>query len=149
MIIDRIENRASYSGLAPHLITALTYLHDTDFAALALGRYAIQGEEIYAMVQAYATKDVSQGVWEAHRRYIDVQYVVEGNERMGYASLSDLTVSQAYDDKDDYLLLQGKGDFLTMSPGTFIVLGPQDAHMPQIAVGTSGEVRKVVVKVAV
>ena len=149
MIIDRIENRASYSGLAPRLVTALTYLHDTDFAGLALGRYAIQGEEIYAMVQAYATKDVCQGVWEAHRQYIDVQYVVEGNERMGYASLSDLTVSQAYDDKDDYLLLQGKGDFLTMSPGTFIVLGPQDAHMPQIAVGTSGEVRKVVVKVAV
>ena len=47
------------------------------------------------------------------------------------------------------LLLEGEGDFLAMVPGTFIILGPQDAHMPQIAAGAPGEVRKVVIKVAV
>ena len=149
MIIDRIENASMYSGLAPRLAVALAYLRDTDFSCVEPGRYDIDGDEIYALVQAYTTKDVSKGLWEAHRRYIDVQYVAGGNERMGYANLGDLTVSREYEDKDDFLLLQGEGDFLTMPAGTFIILGPQDAHMPQIAVGKPCEVIKVVVKVAV
>ena len=149
MIIDRIENTSMYSGLAPRLAVALAYLRDTDFSCVEPGRYDIDGDEIYALVQAYTTKDVSKGLWEAHRRYIDVQYVAGGNERMGYANLGDLTVSREYEDKDDFLLLQGEGDFLTMPAGTFIILGPQDAHMPQIAVGKPCEVTKVVVKVAV
>ena len=149
MIIDRIDNTLMYNGLTPRLATALTYLRDTDFSEMELDRYNIDGDEVYAMVQGYTTKDVSKGLWEAHRRYIDVQFVADGIERMGYANLSDLTVSQEYDDKDDYLLLQGEGDFLTMPAGTFIILGPQDAHMPQIAVGKPCEVIKVVVKVAV
>jgi len=149
MIIDRIDNASIYNGVAPRLAAALAYLRDTDFAGMELGRYDIDGDEIYAMVQAYTTKDVSKGLWEAHRRYIDVQYVVSGNECMGYANLGGLTVSQEYEEKDDYLLLEGEGDFLTMPAGTFIILSPQDAHMPQIAVGTPCEVSKVVVKVAV
>ena len=149
MIIDRLENGSMYSGLAPRLSTALAYLRDTNFAGMELGRYDIDGDDIYAMVQAYTTKDVSKGLWEAHRRYIDVQYVAGGNERMGYANLGDLTVSREYEDKDDCLVLQGEGNFLTMPAGTFIILGPQDAHMPQIAVGKPCEVSKVVVKVAV
>ena len=149
MIIDRIDNASIYNGVAPRLAAALAYLRDTDFAGMELGRYDIAGDEIYAMVQAYTTKAVSTGLWEAHRRYIDVQYVVSGNECMGYANLGGLTVSQEYEEKDDYLLLEGEGDFLTMPAGTFIILGPQDAHMPQIAAGTPCEVSKVVVKVAV
>lgn len=149
MIIDRIDNAPMYNGLTPRLAAALTYLRDTNFSEMELDRYDIDGDEVYAMVQGYTTKDVSKGLWEAHRRYIDVQFVSDGIERMGYANLTDLTVSQEYDDKDDYLLLQGEGDFLTMPAGTFIILGPQDAHMPQIAVGTPCDVRKVVVKVAV
>lgn len=149
MIIDHIDNAAIYDGVAPRLTAALAYLRDTDFAGMELGRYDIDGDAIYAMVQAYTTKDVSKGMWEAHRRYIDVQYVVSGNERMGYANLDGLTVSKAYEEEDDYLLLEGDGDFLTMPAGTFIILGPQDAHMPQIAAGTPCEVSKVVVKVAV
>jgi YhcH/YjgK/YiaL family protein len=149
MIVDRLENASLYSNLAPRVTTALAYLRDKDFASMEPGRYDIQGDEIYAMVQEYTTKDASEVKWEAHRQYIDVQYVARGNERMGYANLGELTVIQDYQEKDDYLLLEGEGDFLAMVPGTFIVLGPQDAHMPQVAAGTPSAVRKVVIKVAV
>ena len=149
MIIDRLENASLYSNLAPRVTAALAYLRDTDFASTEPGRYDIQGDEIYALVQDYTTKDASEGKWEAHRRYLDVQYVAHGKERMGYANLGALTGTQDYQEKDDYLLLEGEGDFLAMVPGTFIILGPQDAHMPQIAAGAPGEVRKVVIKVAV
>jgi YhcH/YjgK/YiaL family protein len=149
MIVDRLENASLYSNLAPRVTTALAYLRDKDFASMEPGRYDIQGDEIYAMVQEYTTKDANEVKWEAHRQYIDVQYVARGNERMGYANLGELTVIQDYQEKDDYLLLEGEGDFLAMVPGTFIVLGPQDAHMPQVAASTPSAVRKVVIKVAV
>ena len=149
MIIDQLENASQYYGLGTRIQAAFRYLQDTDLHNAAADRYAIDGDQVYAMVQEYTTKDASEVKWEAHRQYIDVQYVARGNERMGYANLGELTVIQDYQEKDDYLLLEGEGDFLAMVPGTFIILGPEDAHMPQIAAGTPSAVRKVVIKVAV
>ena len=149
MIIDRLETASLSSNLAPRVTTALASLRDKDFTSIEPGRYDIQGDEIYAIVQEYTTKDASEVKWEAHRQYFDVQYVARGKERMGYANLGDLTVIQDYQEKDDYLLLEGEGDFLAMVPETFIILGPQDAHMPQVAAGAPSAVRKVVIKVAV
>ena len=94
----------------------------------------------------YRTKPASEGVWEAHRRYIDLQYVVSGVARMGYAHLAAL-VAGPYTQEQDYLFLKGSGDFVLMPAGTFIILWPQDAHIPGTNVDQALPVRKVVIKV--
>ncbi|MFA5687986.1 MAG: YhcH/YjgK/YiaL family protein [Kiritimatiellales bacterium] len=147
MIIDRIENVPLYAGLGAKVQQALEYLAKTDFKALESGRYEIAGDEVFALVQRYETKPHDQGLWEAHRRYIDVQYLVSGSEIMGYAPLDTLAVKEPYKPENDCELLTGTGDFLTVSPRMFAVFFPQDAHMPGLMNKIPEPVIKVVVKV--
>ncbi len=149
MIIDTIQNAAVYKNINAGIRTALEYLEATDFSALEPGRYAIDGDRIYASVDAYPTRRRATSGWEAHRRYIDVQYVVSGVEVMGIAPLDHLEVTVPYDNAQDAVRLVGDGDFVTVPAGTFAVFFPQDAHMPCLAAADApGPVRKVVVKVA-
>lgn len=149
MIIDSIQNVGVYQGVSSDIRKALEYLAKTDFSVMEPGRYVIDGDRIYAMVQEYETRPRELGKWEAHRRYIDVQYVVDGIETMGYAPLGTLTVTQPYTDEKDCMLLAGEGSFLTVPAKTFAIFYPQDAHMPCLACAAPVKVRKVVVKVAV
>ena len=149
MIIDTINNANLYRGINPRIRTALEYLAKTDFAALAPGRYDLDGDNVFALVQQYDTKPRENGVWEAHRHYIDVQFVAAGVEMMGYTPLGGLTVTQPYAADKDCVLLAGTGDFVTARAGTVVVFFPEDAHMPCLACAGPVPVRKVVVKVAV
>ena len=148
MIADMLRNAALYRDLSPRIARAFDYLRDTDFQGADPGTFEITGRHVYAIVQEYTTLDRSQGEWEAHRQYIDLQYVVSGTEQIGYAHMGRLTPGR-YDDARDLLRLTGAGDFLTCGPGDFVLLFPEDAHMPRIAVAVPAVVRKVVVKIAV
>ena len=143
MIIDQIANSHYYHALNPKIRRAFDYIHQTDLLASNIGKYEIDGENLYALVQQYNTKKKEQGVWEAHRRYIDLQYIIQGMERIGYANLTRLTHGE-YDTNKDFLPLDGEGDFLTLQSGSFIILLPQDAHMPGIAVVSPAPVKKVI-----
>ncbi len=147
MIVDQLKNAPLYRGLSPNIAKALDYLAAHDFSAIAPGRYDIDGDAVFALVQRYDTKPRDQGVWEAHRRYIDVQYLAAGTETLGYAPIDALAEAQPYRDEKDVLLLAGEGDFVTGGPGTFCIFFPHDAHMPCLAHGEPAAVLKVVVKV--
>ncbi len=149
MIIDHIRNALFYNGVNEGIRRALEYLVQTDCAGIPLGRVNLEGDKLFALVQEYETKSREQGVWEAHRRYIDVQYVAMGIEIMGYAPLDSLAVSQPYAGDKDVVLLNGTGSDLIVPAKTFVVFFPEDAHMPGLAHETPAHVRKVVVKVAV
>ena len=98
------------------------------------------------MIQQYDPKPREKARWEAHRKYIDVQYVLSGSEHFGYAPLERLS-SVAYDEAKDFHELKGEGDFLQVPAGTFMVLFPQDAHMPGIAGPGARFTKKIVVKI--
>jgi len=149
MVADRIDNMARYFGLGDRLEQALTYLASQDFSSMETGRYDIDGHNVFALVQTYLTKPHPEGKWEAHRKYIDIQYLAEGEEQIGYADIQSLTVSQDYQVKDDVLLLQGSGSLVHCRAGTFVILWPDDAHMPGLAAAEPSRVRKVVIKVAI
>jgi biofilm protein TabA len=149
MVLDRLDNAAAYQALFPRLRQAFDFLRSADLAGLPQGRHDVAGNDLFALVQEYRTKPDSEGFWESHRKYIDVQYVVAGAERMGYANLATLSVRQPYDADKDLLILDGSGDFFTVGAGMFTIFAPQDAHMPCLAVGEPAAVRKVVIKVAV
>jgi YhcH/YjgK/YiaL family protein len=150
MIIDRIEHRAFYLQLGSRVGEALEYLATTDFSKMPDGKYELNGQLMFAIVQRYRPKAIGEIVWESHRNYIDVQYMAEGAERMGYAMLSDLPpVKEAYDPQRDVVFYDAQGELFTISQGSFVVFTPHDVHAPGLAVedpNAVGEVLKVVVK---
>ena len=150
MIVDTLDNSTRYFVHGDRIATALKYLRDNDCTALPVGNIPIQGDQIFALVQDNTTKLREQGVWEAHRKYIDVQFVAAGVEEMGYANIQTLTVKKPYDEQADYALFDGCGSFVTVPAGSFTIFFPEDGHIPGSAVdGKPAAVRKVVVKVAV
>ena len=86
MIFDTLENIKNYEGLG-RVYTALKFLADTDFSKVELGRYELQGDDIFYMVQRYET-DPDKTISEAHKKYIDIQYMVDGEEIIGVSPIS-------------------------------------------------------------
>jgi YhcH/YjgK/YiaL family protein len=148
MIIDLLANSHLYQALSPALERAFDYLHQTDLVTLELGDYELDGKDLYARVLQYSTRLPEQGKWEAHRRYLDLQYMVQGVEQVCYAPVSCLTPGE-YDAKKDVLQLSGQGDLITLPSGSFMLLMPTDGHMPCLAVDTPETIKKVVLKIAV
>ena len=150
MIIDRLSNGEYYKGLGKKLDQGFAFLAETDFCGLEDGRIDIDGDALYAILSAGATKPAGDGVWEAHRKYIDIQYVIAGAERMGWAPVEELEPKGEYDPEKDALFLEGVGSFFLVKEGCFAVFGPHDAHMPGLSVGAQPALaRKAVVKVKV
>ena len=149
MIIDRLANPAPLFQLPARLARALEYLRATDLMSVAIGRHDLDGDRLFALVQEYTTRAADNCVWEAHRKYIDVQFVAAGVERMGYANLAQMRVRDAYDAARDVAFFEPGESFVTIPAGTFAIVGPEDVHSPGHAVGTPGLVRKVVVKAMV
>jgi YhcH/YjgK/YiaL family protein len=151
MILDRIENRAFYRQLGTSVAEALEYLATTDFTKLPDGKYELDGPRMFALVNRYRPKPVAEIAWEAHRKFIDVQYIAKGAERMGYAPLGKLLpIKQDYDPQRDIVFYEAEGDLFTVSEGSFAVFAPQDVHAPGLAVvgpAAGEEVIKVVVKI--
>ena len=146
MITDHLANGHRYAALGPRLAQALAFLQQSDLPGLADGRYDIDGDAVYALVQRYTSKRPGQGRWEAHQRYADLQLVADGRERMGYGQLARFGRG-TYDPAKDIEFLTGDGDFVLLGAGDFIVLWPGEVHMPGMAPGEPGAVTKVVVKI--
>lgn len=146
MIIDRIAHASLYATLSPRVAKALDYLQRTDVASLAPGTYELDERRLYALVQDYTTKPESDGKWEAHCRYADLQFVASGAERIGFGPMTNFD-QQEYDQDKDYVALTGTGEFLTLESGFFMLLWPGEGHMPGIAAGAPQKVRKVVIKI--
>lgn len=152
MILDTMRHWTRYSSLGSGIRSALEYLHGSDFDRLDSGRYNLDGDQVYAIVNRYQTKPFPEAIWEAHRKYIDVQFVVRGTERLGYVPLDRAPqVQTPYDFQRDVILFAPATDTLLFAAGQFAILFPEDIHAPGLAsdLQTPSEVLKVVVKVAV
>ena len=150
MIVDRFDNASPLYQLPQRLAQALDYIRTPDMNALATGRHDIDGDRLFALVQEYTTKAPAECVWEAHRRYVDVQFVVSGSERMGYVPLAVASEREPYDVARDVAFFEPGHEFLTIRAGMFAIFGPEDVHSPcHHAGGSPAHVRKVVIKAAV
>lgn len=149
MIFDRIDNAPLY-GFLPFWEETLAFLKTLD--ARAEDRtYEIRGRDLYANVFGYDTVPRERAALEAHRDYIDVQALLFGAERIGWYPRVGLTVSAPYAPERDaefYAAGVEPSAWLSMSPGTFAVFLPDDAHLTQVMTGESAaRVKKVVVKI--
>ncbi|MCR4374408.1 MAG: YhcH/YjgK/YiaL family protein [Acidobacteria bacterium] len=148
MVKDLLSLADRYRALGPRFGRAFDFARSTDFSALADGTYPVGGDDVRALVQRYTSKPAHEGRWEAHRAHIDLQMVVEGEEHIGVAPLARLT-AEPYDADRDLLWLTGDGDRVTLRPGEFVLLWPEDGHMPGLAIAEPEPVLKVVFKIAV
>lgn len=150
MILDRLDNAMLYRGLSPRMGAALDILAKGEILARPNGRYELDGDRIVVMLQEYDTRPRPQAAWEAHRRYIDIQYILEGSEIIGHSHIDNLKVTQPYDEAKDVMFLAGdNGNFVRVDAGWFAIFHPHDAHMPTIAPAVPARVRKAVFKVMV
>jgi len=148
MIFDTLENAWRYDGLGNNLSTALKYLQENDLSVLPVGRIEINGDDLFALVQEYASKPDEQGIWESHRNYIDIQYLVSGQERMVCANLDTMQLGEYFPNRD-FQAMTGTGFHVNMFAGSFFIFFPEDAHMPGLHSIIPGQVRKVVLKVKI
>jgi biofilm protein TabA len=130
---------------------AFKFLKDNDLSKLELKRYDIDGDNIFATVSEYISKNEESAQFEAHRKYIDIQYVVSGKELINIAPLASVKeVLTPYDaSKDIEFVTVSKLIYLKASPSDFFIFFPGDAHRPGLKDGENSPVRKVVVKVKV
>ena len=147
MIIDNIDNLHIYYGISKRLDMAFDYIKNCEPSKLELGKFEIDGDNLFILVQEYKAKPMPEGKWEAHKKYIDIQYITSGQELMGYAQLDKLNIIEEYDKDKDILFAEGKGDFFKVCEGSFAIFMPWDAHMPGLTTGDLEDVRKIVVKV--
>jgi biofilm protein TabA len=128
---------------------AFTFLNRKDLDTLSPGMYPIDGKLLYATVGEFVTKDLDSTRWESHRKYIDLQYMIKGKEKIGVAPVSGAKVTEAYDDAKDIAHYETKGNYYVAEPGTFFLFFPANAHRPDLKVKTNDHVKKLVIKISV
>jgi biofilm protein TabA len=129
--------------------TGFEFLEKTDLATMPLGRHDLEGDAVYALVQKASSRTPAEGKFEAHRKYIDIQFLVSGEEIIQVAPLESLQIMTPYEDTKDIAFYShpNKFDRIVMHPGCFAVLFPEDGHMPLCHSGGPHELFKVVIKV--
>lgn len=145
MIYDKLKNIGLYHNLPECIIKFISELNSD----ISFGRHEID-EGIYANVESYKTKPISQANFETHDNYIDIQILLKGVERIYYRSCDGLEVKIPYNKDRDIIFYSDEvsGEYVKLNGSNFVILYPHEAHAPQVCDNQSGqEVLKVVVKV--
>ncbi|HQU46349.1 MAG: hypothetical protein B7Z73_09360 [Planctomycetia bacterium 21-64-5] len=148
MILDRLANGRQYAVLHPGFAAALAALADPSTAELPVGRHAIDGERLY-LIKGHDPGRSREGArLESHRRYIDIQLTLAGQEEIGWLPLADCGEPEtAFPTERDIAFYSARPEtWLAVPPGTFAIFFPSDAHAP---LAGEGELVKAVAKVAV
>lgn len=147
MIVDTVDNFSRYAALGGNLARALEFLGKSFRQAMPEGRHVIFEEAVYASVSTYVTEPKAAKPFEAHDRYIDIQYLFQGEEYLFWAPRSSLTTTTPYSESDDITLFSGGQETgVVLVPGVFVVLFPWDGHKPGCALRSPQQVRKLVIK---
>jgi biofilm protein TabA len=136
--------------LPPAIVTGLEYLKNTDFSTLAAGKYPIEGDRIFALVQETQTFPKAERRAEAHAKMIDIQFVITGTEMIGFGLPNAKNeVAEDWLETKDILFYQTVADEtdLYLTAGTYAIFFPGEAHRPCCRYGAVNLVRKVVVKI--
>lgn len=150
MIYDKIDNLEIYAGISEDIRLGLEWLRDVN-PDIEKGVYVLSSR-VKAIVSEYTTQEVNENGYEAHCDYIDIQYLISGQEKICCLSLEHLKETKAYSKEIDAAFYEGTDIApleMIIGNGYFALLFPQDGHMPCLRFEKKEEVRKVVVKVKV
>ena len=148
MILARMTEADRYAILHPLFARAFEFLRSTDLSALAPGMHDIEGEQLFAIVEDCAGRTRDEAKLECHRRYIDIQLVLEGVDEMGWKPVVECAdAATEYDGARDIRFFNdAPASWIATPAGAFCLFFPDDAHAPLVS---TDRIRKVVVKIAV
>ncbi|WP_010134611.1 YhcH/YjgK/YiaL family protein [Ochrovirga pacifica] len=149
MILDTIQNAYLYKALGERLSIGLEYISNTDFSKLEMGVHKVKEDEVFAILQTYDTKIEEEVRLESHQKYIDIQYLLQGEELIGVEPLTNQEVLLDELEEKDVIFYKGSASKIKLSKNSFMIFFPTDVHAPGIKIQSSKKVIKVVVKVAV
>jgi YhcH/YjgK/YiaL family protein len=147
MIIDALENSIQYLALNPRFEKAFNFLSNPAIGTLPDGRHDIDGDEVYAIVFRGKGRDWEDARMEAHEKYIDIQMVLFGMDKMGWKARGECETKAADQDKPDedvYFYKDGPQCWFDVLPGNFVIFFPLDAHLPTTG---KGHMHKIIIKV--
>jgi YhcH/YjgK/YiaL family protein len=146
MILDTIANIDRYSALHPLFPRAFEYIRNMDLQSLAPGHYPIVGGDLFAIVEHVPGRTRAEAKLEGHRKYIDIQLVLEGVDEMGWKPLSECRepVDDYSAERDIQFFRDAPASWIATPPDAFCIFFPEDAHAPLVS---AGRIRKVVVKI--
>ncbi|HYR05572.1 MAG TPA: YhcH/YjgK/YiaL family protein [Gallionella sp.] len=148
MIFSTLSQSGRYAALHPLFPRAFESMRNTDLLALAPGRYPIIDKQLSVIVENVAGRTRDEARLECHRRYIDIQLVLEGVDEMGWKALADCTqpVSDYSSEKDIQFFHDAPASWIVTPPGAFCIFFPEDAHAPLVS---DIPIRKAIFKIAV
>lgn len=145
--VNAVEFAKQYAANKDYWDKAFAFMKDMKLKELAPGKYVIDGDNVYATVTEGPDKAFDQTAWESHRKYIDLQYIITGEEKMGRESLEKATVTKPYDETKDGANYTATGKIYTATPEEFYLFFPGDVHRPNIKVDGFDVVKKLVIKI--
>ena len=147
-IVDQLENASRYYSLNGLFEQAFEFVRSHDLKNLAIGRYEIVGDDCYAMVQEPVLKPASEGRYELHKDYFDIQLPIDGEEVYGLVATPDSVLDAAEWKGKDILFFDAPMETVTVRPGEFAILAPlKGAHAPCLTDGEPQKLKKLVIKV--
>ncbi|MEO8763056.1 MAG: YhcH/YjgK/YiaL family protein [Ginsengibacter sp.] len=145
--INKTEFARQYQANKSYWDKAFAYLKEQNLETLAVGKYPIDGENVFAIVTNNPTKDHDSAMWESHHNYIDLHCVISGEEKISVCPMGKLTVSKPYDASKDVVNYSGAGKTYLAEPKVFFLFFPSDAHRPNITTGGNKKDKKIVIKI--
>lgn len=131
-----------------HWDQAFNFLKSANLKNLPLGKQELEGEHVFVTVQQYFGKEKPDALYESHKKYIDIQYVIDGEELIGLTTIDKVKVKEPYNEEKDISFYDfDGGDYLKATPEKFFIFFPEDVHRPSIAAGDSILIKKIVVKI--
>ena len=148
MIIDHIDHIMEYEPLLPNLKAGMEAIAHAGGGDLVVGRYEFDGG--YFMVQKGTTRPIGDGTFEAHRKYIDVQILIEGSEELAWEDLRKLETAVPYQQEKDAERLTGAREHvMRITKGMFYAAFPRDGHQPVSHTQEEQQFVKIVMKLPV
>ena len=150
MIFDSFNNPLNQIKYPRAISETIEYLKGVDFSKLELGKHQIKGDDIFFNLDEYKSFPKEERIVEAHKEYVDIQFLLEGYEKIGYSCFNpENKIKVEYDSKKDLLVYEEmKNEFnLILTPGVFAIFFTEEPHRPCCIHGESVKVRKVVVKI--
>lgn len=149
MILDKLCNNKYYLNTHPLFGKAFAFAEEYLKNPIEPGTYEICGQDLFVKVQEYETRE--EGFLEIHEKYIDIQCMLEGEEKICYTVRQGLEPMVPYDEKEDVLFFKNREGCVefVFRAGDFVIFFPNDAHKPSMNVTQKGKAKKLVFKVRV
>lgn len=149
MIFGNVSQLTDFSFLEERVLACFKYAQMHDLKALEPGTYEIDGDQLFVNIVEYTTRAAEECSWEAHRKYLDIHFMLNGEEQIDLCFIENMRQKEFEPDKD-FLPMEGEPSaHVVLKQGDFLVCYPHDGHRPSIQTDVPRKIKKAIFKTAI